>query len=39
MTENEMALKNDTIDEATLLACKQLGVDPEDVKKYRKKEE
>lgn len=39
VTENEMALKNDTIDEATLLACKQLGVDPEDVKKYRKKEE
>ena len=36
---DEKALKNDTLDEATLLACKQLGIDPEDVKKYGKKEE
>lgn len=29
-----VALKSGEIDEATLLVCKQLGVDPEDVKKY-----
>lgn len=33
------ALKNDTIDEATLLACKQLGLSVEDVKKYGMKKE
>lgn len=28
------ALKDDKLDEATLLACKQLGLSPDDVKKY-----
>ena len=34
-----VALKSGEIDEATLLVCKQLGIDPEDVKKYGMKEE
>ena len=29
-----VALKSEGLDEATLLVCKQLGIDPEDVKKY-----
>jgi len=37
--EDTKALKSDTLDEATMLACKQLGVDPEDVKKYGMKED
>ncbi len=32
------ALEGGPLDEATLLACKQLGIDPEDVKRYGKKE-
>lgn len=36
---NDLALKSDKPDEATLIACKQLGVDPEDVKKYGMKKE
>lgn len=34
--EDTKALKSDTPDEATLLACKQLGVSPEDLAKYGK---
>ncbi|MPN11937.1 hypothetical protein SDC9_159246 [bioreactor metagenome] len=37
--EDTKALKGDQLDEATLLACKQLGVTPEDVKKYGMKED
>ncbi|MPM92608.1 hypothetical protein SDC9_139743 [bioreactor metagenome] len=37
--EDVKALKNDKIDEATMLACKQLGVSEEDVKKYGMKED
>lgn len=37
--EDTKALKSDTLDEATMLACKHLGVDPEDVKKYGMKED
>lgn len=37
--EDTKALKGGTLDEATMLACKQLGVDPEDVKKYGMKED
>lgn len=37
--EDTKELKSDTLDEATMLACKQLGVDPEDVKKYGMKED
>lgn len=37
--EDPKALKNDTLDEATLLACKQLGISAEDVKKYGMKKE
>lgn len=29
-----VALKSGELDEATMLVCKQLGIDPEDVKKY-----
>lgn len=35
----ELALKSDKPDEATMLACKQLGVSEEDVKKYGMKKE
>lgn len=35
----ELALKRDKPDEATTLACKLLGVDPEDIKKYGMKQE
>ncbi|CUQ61210.1 Mu-like prophage I protein [Flavonifractor plautii] len=38
MDEGTMALKGGTLDEATMLVCKQLGLDPEDVKKYNLKE-
>ncbi len=34
-----LALKADEVDEATLLVCKQLGISPEDVKKYGMKGE
>ena len=34
-----MVLKAGTLDEAAMLVCKQLGLDPEDVKKYNQKEE
>ena len=34
-----LALKGGEPDEATLLVCKQLGISPEDVKKYGMKEE
>ena len=34
-----LALKNEELDEATLLVCKQLGISPEDVKKYGMKGE
>ena len=37
--DGTMALKGGTLDEATMLVCKQLGLDPEDVKKYNLKEE
>ena len=33
------ALKADQIDDATLLACKQLGISVDDVKKYGMKED
>ena len=32
--EDTKALKDDTLDAETLLVCKQLGIDPEDAKKY-----
>jgi len=34
-----LALKNEELDEATLLVCKQLGISAEDVKKYGMKGE
>lgn len=34
----EKALKDDAVDEATLLVCKQLGISSEDIKKYGKGE-
>lgn len=34
----EMALKDDAVDEATLLVCKQLGISSEDIEKYGKGE-
>lgn len=34
-----LALKNDEVDEATLLVCKQLGISAEDVKQYGMKGE
>lgn len=34
--EDTKSLKNDELDEATLIACKQLGVSAEDVEKYGK---
>ncbi|MEG1845087.1 MAG: phage protease, partial [Clostridia bacterium] len=37
--EDVKSLKNDKIDEATMLACKMLGVSEEDVKKYGMKED
>lgn len=37
--EDPKALKNDQIDAATLLACKQLGINPEDVRMYGMKED
>lgn len=36
--EGTKALKADQLDEATLIACKQLGVTPEDVEKYGKED-
>ena len=36
---SSLALKADEVDEATLLVCKQLGISPEDVKKYGMKGE
>ena len=39
MDDGTMALKAGTLDEAAMLVCKQLGLDPEDVKKYNQKEE
>ena len=33
------ALKSDALDADTLLVCKQLGVTPDDVKKYGMKED
>lgn len=32
-------LKNDQLDESTLLVCRQLGLSPDEVKKYNQKEE
>lgn len=37
--EDGKALKGDQPDDATMLVCKQMGIDPEDVKKYGMKEE
>lgn len=34
-----MSLKNDSLDDATVLVCKQLGISEEDVKKYGLKED
>lgn len=39
MTEDLKALKSDAFDEATLLACKQLGISMEDLKKYGTEED
>ena len=39
VTGETKALKSDQIDEATMLACKQLGVSVDDVKKFGMKED
>ena len=36
---DNLPLKGDQIDDATMLVCKQLGISAEDVKKYGMKED